>query len=303
MRAAEPAAQSYPPIDDGALADDVPTRKHSAADRLLARLDRRPSAREPRDVHFLRYLPRPTPLHGLWAGTKLLSILILSIVLFIWPSWRGVGLVGALLLAVLLAARIPAGALPRIPRWIYALLLVGALIALLSGGKPVVHLSGLSFGAGGIETWARFFVLALELLGMAALVGWTTPIAELAPALTTLASPLRRLRVPVDELAAALALSIRCLPLVVDELRTLRDARRARRPTRARSAEELLNDTIELAVASLLGAIRRAAELADAIEARGGVAVVRFGRQRLGSTDVVALLVVAAVGVAVGLIG
>lgn len=273
------------------------------ADRLAARLERRSATRERHDVHFLRYVPMDSVLHSLWAGTKLVATAVISICLFVWPSWTGVGLIGALLLGVLLFVRIPAGAVPRLPAWFWALIALGAVIAFLSGGAPVLHVGRLRVGVGGLEVWARFAVLALELLCAAALVGWTTPLAELAPALARLAAPLRKLRVPVDELAVALALAIRCLPLVVEEFRTLRDARRARRPPGDRGARELGEDMIELAVTSLLSALRRAGELADAIEARGGAGVVRHDAAGPARRDAIALGILGLVVIAVGVLG
>lgn len=284
--------------DDDSEGDGAPT----LTDRLAARLETRSATRERRDVHLLRYVPMDSVLHSLWAGTKLLAVAVISISLFVWPLWRSEGVVGILLLATLLVVRIPASAVPRLPAWIWVLVLVGALIALASGGTPIVHVGSLRVGAGGIEAWARFAVLAIELLTVAALVGWTTPLAELAPALARLASPLRKLRVPVDELAVALALAIRCLPLVVEELRTLRDARRSRRPPGERTAKELADDLVELVVAALLSALRRAGELADAIEARGGAGTVRHDGDGPSRRDAVALAVLGAMVVAMGLV-
>jgi energy-coupling factor transporter transmembrane protein EcfT len=203
----------------------------------------------------------------------------------------------------LAAVRVPGSAVPRLPAWIFLLLAVGATIALVSGGAPVKTIDGLRVGIGGLEAWVRFVVLAIELLLGTAIVGWTTPLAELAPAVARLAAPLRRIRVPVDELAISLALSIRCLPLVVDELRTLRDARRSRRPTAPRTAADLGQDGVELAVASLLSALRRAAELAAAIEARGGATVVRHDGRGIRRADVVALVVMACAIAGMGIVG
>jgi energy-coupling factor transport system permease protein len=242
-------------------------------------------------------------LHSLWAGTKLVGVAALSVLLFVWPTWTAEGIIAALLLGVLLAVRVPAGAVPRVPSWLLLLVAIGAVVAFASGGAPVLHVAGLSLAVGGLSSWARFAVLAIELLCTAALVGWTTPLAELAPALSRLASPLRRLRVPVDELAVALALAIRCLPLIVEELRTLRDARRSRRPAGDRSARELADDMVELAVAALLSAVRRAGELGDAIEARGGATTVRYDGPGLRRQDLVAFGALVATAVAVGVLG
>lgn len=287
------------PADAEVGAETPPT----AADRLAARFDAWSSQRERREVHFLRYVPSSSPVHRLWAGTKFVAVGALSIALFIWPSWRALAIVAGLLVVVLAVIRVPFSAVPRIPGWIAGVVLVGALIALISGGKPVEHVAGLRVGVGGLEQWARFAVLATELLTATTIVAWTTPLAELAPALARLASPLRRVRVPVDELAVALSLAIRCLPLVVEELRTMRDARRSRRVDTGRNASEMARDAVELAVAALLNALRRASELAAAIEARGGATVVRHDGRRPERGDFVALAVMAVAVAAMGVVG
>jgi energy-coupling factor transport system permease protein len=276
--------------------------RETFSDRLAVRFDEWSAHRERREAHFLRYVPIESPIHSLWAGTKFVAVSVLSIALFVWPTWHALALVAALLLVVLLLVRIPMSAVPRLPLWIWPLLLLGAVIAFASGGAPVAHLRGLRVGLGGIEAWLRFAVLAIELLCSTAIIGWTTPLAELAPAVSRLASPLKRLKVPVDELAIALALSIRCLPLVVEEMRTLRDARRARRAKTPRRAADIGEDAIELAVATLLSALRRASELADAIEARGGATVVRRDGRGPGRSDWLALALVAVVVVGMGLL-
>jgi energy-coupling factor transporter transmembrane protein EcfT len=290
--------------DEGEGVDGAPEgREPTTADRMAQRLDVWSAQRERREVHFLRYVPTRSPIHELWAGTKFVAVGALSIALFVWPTWPSLAVVAGLLILVLVLLRIPRSAAPRIPAWILAFVAVGALIALISGGPPIVHIGGIRVGLGGIEQWTRFAVLAIELLVATTIVGWTTPLAELAPAISRLAAPLRRLRVPVDELAVSLALSIRCLPLVIEELRTLRDARRSRRPATPRNASEMARDGVELAVAALLNALRRASELAAAIEARGGATVVRHDGRGPRRGDWVALGVLACVITAMGVVG
>jgi len=178
---------------------------------------------------------------------------------------------GALMLIAFLAARLPRGISPRLPWWLGGVLVIGALLALVAGGAPELHVGSLRVGVGGLDNFGRFTVLGIDVLAAAALLGWTTPLADLSPALGRLLGPLRRLRIPVDELVGAIALSIRCLPLLLEEARVLRAARRARRPAEARSLKELSDEAVEGVFGALANAIRRAREIAEAIEARGGV--------------------------------
>src|SRR5207245_5445196 len=109
-------------------------------------------------------------------------------------------------------------------------LAIGAALALTAGGKPSLHVGQASFGLGGFLEWLRFTALGFLVLGLAVVIGWTTQLADLGPALTRLFAPLRLVRFPVDEFVAAITLCVRCLPLLTDELRTLWAVHRLRHP-------------------------------------------------------------------------
>jgi energy-coupling factor transport system permease protein len=137
--------------------------------------------------------------------------------------------------------------------------------------------AGIGLSLGGLDQWAQFTALAAVLVFSGALIGWTTPLGEVAPALAQLGRPLRWLRLPVDEWIIAIGLAIRCLPLLIDEMRVLAAARRLRaheddpqeRP-RA-TVRNMLVETHDLMATAIVASIRRARDLADAIVARGGI--------------------------------
>jgi energy-coupling factor transporter transmembrane protein EcfT len=226
------------------------------------------------DFHVLRFVPGGSPIHQMWAGTKLVWFAVVSIGLLLWPTWRAVGVGAVMVLGAWLVARLPRGVAPRLPRWIFLIVLIGFVVAVGAGGKPYLHLGAVRLGLGGLDQFALFWSIAIEVLGLAFLVSWTTPLADLAPALGRLGTPLRRLRLPVDEVVGAIALSIRCLPLLLEEGRVLSAARRARRSSAKPSAKELSQGLEDLIWAALSNALRRAREIAEAIEARGGVPTV-----------------------------
>lgn len=243
------------------------------------------------EIHVVRFVPGTSPLHRMWAGTKLVALGLLSIALLVWPSWKSIGIVGALVLIAFLAARLPRGISPRLPWWLGGVVAAGAVLALVSGGRPEAHLGSLRLGLGGLGNFMRFSMVGVDVLASAALLGWTTPLADLSPALGRLLGPLRHCRVPVDELVGAIALSIRCLPLLLEEARVLRAARRARRPASPRSFKELGDESVEVVFGALANAIRRAREIAEAIEARGGVPTVAPETHPLARVDALALVI------------
>ncbi|HMC41091.1 MAG TPA: energy-coupling factor transporter transmembrane protein EcfT, partial [Acidimicrobiales bacterium] len=227
----------------------------------------------PPQLNLLREIKGDSPIHRLWAGSKILVVAGLSITLSYFPSWPAIGLVAALLLVSVLVARIPAGAWPRPPRWFWIALLVTAALASGAGGKPHVHLAGVRLGLGGIDAYGKFVMVGVLLLLAAMVLGWTTPLGEIAPAMARLMSPLKLVRVPVDEAATAIALCVRSLPLLVGEIRTLLAARRLRPKIDKGGRSEIdriLDEIVDVMVAAMAVSVRRAGELAEAITARGG---------------------------------
>ena len=261
--------------------------------------------RRPPELTLLRPIPGTTPMHRLWAGTKLVLLAVLAFLVGFYPTWLSIGAAAALVAVGLMVGRIPRGAVPRLPKWLWIGFTLGALDTVRSSAMPVAHLAGITLSLGGLADWARLTSIAVVAFAGAALVSWTTPLAEVAPALARLGAPLRWLRLPVDEWAATIALSIRCLPLLIDEVRTLSAARRLR-PTSRLDSEGRVNwlarELQDLLFTSLTVSLRRATELGEAMEARGGFGAVSDSSARPGWRDAVAMMLVAAVVVAVFLL-
>ena len=246
------------------------------------------------ELHFLRHVPGDSPVHRMWAGTKLLVVAGVGIAVVAQPSWAAQAVAAALLAAALIVCRVPLTAVPRPPRWFFYAIAFAGFLALTAGGKPEIHTPGLSLGFGGLIDWLRFTTLTVIVLGFAVVLGWTTHLADLGPALTRLFSPLRLVRFPVDEVVAAVTLCVRCLPLLVDELRTLYAVRQLRHPEVPTTLRGEVLNLHDLLVGALVSALRRARELADAVDGRGGVGPAPRLPVRLRLPDYVALFVTTA---------
>ncbi|HZT64765.1 MAG TPA: energy-coupling factor transporter transmembrane protein EcfT [Acidimicrobiales bacterium] len=254
------------------------------------------------EINLLRYVPVDSPVHRLWAGTKIVALVAIGVAVSEKPHWYGELVVAGVVVVAAVLARVPIGAVPRFPRWFWIGVGLTAVIAGFSGGKPNLHLGGLTVGVGGLDEWGRLTFLVLLLLGLSSVLGWTTRMADLAPALSTLMAPLRLVRLPVDEIIVTSALAVRCLPLLVDEMRILHAARRARQPETPEKLREIASTLHDILVTALVSAVRRAQEMADAIEARGGVGSVIASRPRLRPAEVLTWLVTAVVTAAVVLL-
>ncbi|GAA5099282.1 energy-coupling factor transporter transmembrane component T family protein [Nocardia iowensis] len=230
---------------------------------------------------LFRRVPVASPVHALWAGTKMIAAFVISLLLMFLPTWPVLGIMVAFLVLIGVVARLPLGTLPRLPWWFWALLAAGALINVPVGGHAVLR-------------YAQVAVFGLVILAASFLVAWTTPMSEIAPALAKLGAPLRKLGAPVDEWAVVVALTLRGLPLLMEEIRVLRAARKLR------PKDNLLylateNPLIDILTAAMAVSTRRAGELGEAITARGGTGELTAHPGSPGRRDAVALAVVVVV--------
>jgi energy-coupling factor transporter transmembrane protein EcfT len=93
-----------------------------------------------RELRLMRYVPVDSPVHRLWAGTKLVVIVAFALVLAVRPTFTAEGFFAALLGAAFAASRVPRSVFPRVPRWIWLPLAIFLTFSLGAGGPPVVHI-------------------------------------------------------------------------------------------------------------------------------------------------------------------
>ncbi|MBW8711038.1 MAG: energy-coupling factor transporter transmembrane protein EcfT [Mycobacterium sp.] len=257
------------------------------------------ATRQRAPVVLLRPVPGDSVIHRLWAGTKLIAVASIGVLLTFYPGWVPIGLVAALILTTARLAHISRGALPSIPRWLWALLFLGGATATFAGGSPVIDLGSVELALGGLLTFLRITAVSIVLLGLGAMVSWTTNVAEIAPAVATLGRPLRWLRIPVDDWSVALALALRAFPMLIDEFRVLYAARRLRPKvvptTRRASRRRWAVEIVDLLAAGVTVALRRADEVGDAITARGGAGQISAAPSRPKRADWIALSIVVVV--------
>ncbi len=210
-------------------------------------------------LHLLRYVEGDSFLHRMNPRMKILALVILLLVVSFDASWVAVGLVWLLVVGGAAAAGLPRGVTPRPPRILIGAMVVTIGLGLLAGGEP--------FGLGGAILQFRLFAYSLGMLGLSLLVGWTTPAADMPVAAAWILTPLRWVRIPVDDVVVGLALATRALPLVAEEFSTVVSLSRFR----TRRLTGPLTQGMDLAATATSATIRRGLEMGESIEARGGM--------------------------------
>ncbi|MCL2882661.1 MAG: energy-coupling factor transporter transmembrane protein EcfT [Coriobacteriia bacterium] len=218
------------------------------------------------------YLPGSSVLHRADPRTKIICALVLMVALFITNWWSPV-LVALVLVAVLAGlARIPLGYLLRALRPVLIILVFTLAV-------NAVAFSPLRFSLAGLERGGLFALRIVAIMLLSTLVTLTTSPVALTDGLTLLAGPLRRLKVPVDDLAMMLSIALRFIPTIMTEAQTIIKAQTAR-GAQFNSGPLLkrLRAWTVILIPLLIQLFRRADTLALAMEARCYTGV---GRTRL----------------------
>jgi biotin transport system permease protein len=191
------------------------------------------------------YQPGTSLLHRLPAGWKLLAmgLAIVGIVLLQAP-WQ-LGVAALAVVGGFALARIPA----RVTwsqlwpmRWF--LLFIAVFQVIFTGWERALMTCG----------------TLLLTVAIAALITLTTRVTEMLDVCQRLLGPLRRFGVDPDRAGLVLALTIRCIPLMVEIVGAVSQARKARGAGFSLRA---------LVVPSVVRALRRADAIGDALTARG----------------------------------
>lgn len=222
------------------------------------------------------YFPIDSPLHRLRARTKLLLLVWLVGYTTAANQLGRVAPYAALVLLALLGAalaRVGARALWRRMRWLTLLTLLGTIPAILLlgvEGTPWFALGPLVVTYESVRVAAQLAVSFLALYLLALLLTMTTSPVALIEGVTILLGPLRRLRLPVDAFALMALLALRFIPTLANELELLVKAQLARGADFRHGSLRARRDSLAaLLVPAYAGALRRAGELATALEARG----------------------------------
>lgn len=235
------------------------------------------SGREPgerpsrfQEMAALHYLPGESILHRLDPRTKLALALVFLVSVALLHSFPAL----LLLLALTLLVACRAGGLSRRSlrglKPILYLAVVAAAVNLVSiKGTPVVDHGWLRhISREALAVSAAMFLRVVLIAGAASLLTLSTTPFALAEGLERLLKPLKRLGVPVSEIAMMLLLALRFLPMIAQEAQSLARSRPAPGAT-GWSLMQRAGSYLPLLIPLFAGVARRGEALAAALEARG----------------------------------
>jgi energy-coupling factor transport system permease protein len=239
---------------------------------------------------LVQYFPGDSLLHRLDPRTKVAAVLLVASSVLAAANWPGLLLAAAPVLAAMALTRLPLRVFWRGLRGLWVLLAITFLVQLFTTpGETLLALGPLKISQEGLVAAALIFLRLSLLILAASLLTLTTSPISLTAGLESILSPFRRLGVPAYELAMMMTIALRFIPTLLQEAQILIKAQRSRGAHfSAGSPANWARSLLPLFVPLFAGALRRAEDLATAMEARcyrGGANRTRIRSLRFTSLD------------------
>ena len=264
-----------------------------------------------RDITLGQYFPGKSIAHRADPRTKIVLVMLFIFTLFFVRSWPSYGIMALYLAVVIANSKIAPRLIFRgLKPLIVIIAFTGIFNLFYTPGRELVSLGPVTVTWEGVET-ALFLIMRIVLLVIgSSMLTYTTAPIDLTDGLERLLSPLRRVRVPVHELAMMMSIALRFIPTLVEETEKIMNAQKARGADfESGNLIQRGKALVPILVPLFVSSFRRAEELATAMECRlfhGGEGRTRMRQLKLTGADAAAAmvsLVMFAAAVAVHLLG
>ena len=223
-----------------------------------------------KDITIGQYFPAESLVHELDPRFKILIMMIFIASLFFINSFWPYLLIFAWLFLIIYAAKIPANMVIKGLKPLRLILIFTFLMNLFFiPGEEIFRLGILSISNEGLHQ-AVFMGIRLVLLvvGTSLLTLTTSPLA-LTEGIEKLLSPLKAVGFPAHAIAMMITIALRFIPTLIDETDKIMKAQMARGADfESGNVLNRAKNLVPLLVPLILNALRRAEELATAMESR-----------------------------------
>lgn len=224
-----------------------------------------------RDITIGQYYPEESVIHRLDPRTKLMGVLVYIIVLFLVknPLWYLVCL--GVLLVLYRMAKVPFSYFLRGLRGIAILLIFTFFFRMVcTPGIPVARFWIFVVTKEGIWKSIRLTSRITLMITGASLLSYTTTPKAMADGLEKAFCFLEKINVPIHDMAVIVMIAFRFIPIMIEETNALMDAQAARGAEFEHcSVIKKCKNIFSLLLPLFLASVRRASDLAMAMEARG----------------------------------
>ena len=224
-----------------------------------------------KDITLGQYFPGNSPVHRLDPRTKLILLIAYIVALFTASNWVSYGVVFAFLATAIAVSKIPVKSiLHGMKPLVMILVFTGILNIFFTAGEHVaVRFWKITIYWEGIKRAFFMMTRILMLITGTFLLTYTTSPISLTDGLESLLGPLKKLHLPVHELAMMMCIALRFIPTLIEETDKIMSAQKARGADfESGNLMQRVKALIPILVPLFISAFRRADELATAMECR-----------------------------------
>ena len=253
-----------------------------------------------KDITLGQYFPGKSPIHLLDPRAKLIMLVVYIVGLFVSTGWISYLLMFAFIALVIKVSTIPVKSILKgLKPLILILCFTGILNLFFTEGENLLPESWpVAITKEGIVRAVMIVARIMMLVAGTFLLTYTTSPIALTDGLESLMNPLKKIKVPVHELAMMMCIALRFIPTLIEETDKIMSAQKARGADfESGNLLERAKALVPILVPLFISAFRRADELATAMECRcyqGGEGRTKMKLLRYSGRDMVAFLVGAA---------
>jgi energy-coupling factor transport system permease protein len=249
-----------------------------------------------RDITIGQYFPGDSPVHRLDPRMKIIMAMLYIVALFIPKNLAGLLAGAALGMAGYLMAGIPLRMIQKSLRPVIPIIIFTAVLNMIFvDGEVLIRLWFVKITREGIFIAILMVVRIVCLIAGTSLLTYTTSPIALTDAIELLLAPLKRIRLPVHELAMMMTIALRFIPTLIEETDKIMSAQKARgADLESGGLMQRARALLPILIPLFVSAFRRADELALAMECRcyhGGEGRTRLKQLHYAAGDWLALAV------------
>ncbi len=250
-----------------------------------------------RDITIGQYFPGDSVIHRLDPRFKLIITFIYIIMLFAGDRFICLGVGAVFTLLAIFLSRIPLKMFVKSVKPLLPFLLITAILNLffVTSGDILFKWKFIKITDDAVSISIFMFVRITLLIMGSSLLTYTTSPITLTDAIERLLSPLKKIKVPVHELAMMMSIALRFIPTLIEETDKIMSAQKARgAEIDSGSFMTRAKNMIAILVPLFISSFRRADELATAMECRcyrGGEGRTRLRQLKSAPRDYIALAI------------
>lgn len=249
-----------------------------------------------RDITIGQYFPGHSFIHKMDPRMKIIAAVLYIVVLFVASRPLGLALGIAIVVLMYAVSKISPKMVVKSLKPVVPIIIFTAVLNLffLTGqGDPLLHVGFIRIYREGVVMAIMMAVRIMCLIAGTSLLTYTTSPIELTDAIEVLMGPLKKIKVPVHEIAMMMTIALRFIPTLIEETDKIMNAQKARgADMETGSLTQRAKALIPILIPLFVSAFRRADELALAMECRcyrGSVGRTRMKQLEYESRDFVAL--------------